>query len=87
LNYFLSIVLQAYRDLSERTQPTKPKNSAYNSILTNLQNELKPLSKRELTNLIPEYSQVTIERALNKLLNDNQIKKVGAGRSTKYALI
>jgi len=87
LNYFLSIVLQAYRDLSERTQPTKSKDSAYNSVLTNLQNELKPLSKRELTNLIPEYSQVTIERALNKLLNDNQIKKVGAGRSTKYALI
>ena len=87
LNYFLSIVLQAYRDLSERTQPTKTKNSAYNSILTNLQNELKPLSKRELTNLIPEYSQVTIERTLNKLLNDNQIEKVGAGRSTKYALI
>ncbi|KRK93658.1 Fic family protein [Companilactobacillus futsaii] len=87
LDYFLSIVLQAYRDLQDRLQPSEKKISVTNSIINNLQDKLYPLSKRELSSLIPEYSLITIERALKELLDSKRIKKVGAGRSTKYILI
>lgn len=86
LNYFLSIVLQAYRDLSERIHPNVEKFTVDTLILKNLETELKPLKKADLLGLIPEYSQTTIERSLNKLLKESKIEKIGGGRSTKYIL-
>lgn len=88
LNYFLSIILEAYRDLENRLslkQQSKEK-SATALILNGLQSELRPLSKSELVSLIPSYSEVSIKRALITLQSDNQIQKIGAGRATKYTL-
>lgn len=88
LNYFLSIILEAYRDLENRLslkQQSKEK-SATALILNGLQSELRPLSKSKLVSLIPSYSEVSIKRALITLQSDNQIQKIGAGRATKYTL-
>ncbi|CAK1244644.1 Fic family protein [Fructobacillus cardui] len=88
LNYFLSVVLQAYRELNERiTLSEQDKTSAEELILQTLQDQLKPLSKSELISLIPTYSKKTIERALLELREANKIQMTGAGRSTKYILI
>ncbi|MFD1429368.1 Fic family protein [Lacticaseibacillus mingshuiensis] len=87
LNYFLSILLQSYRDLVARVRPATTKTSAVALIQTALEEALKPLSKRELMGLIPTYSEVTIARELNALLNEKKIVKVGQGRSTKYRLV
>ncbi len=87
VNYFLSIVLQAYRNLDERINIIeKIPDSASDLILHYLQDELKPLSKKELTELIPQYSEITIKRALADLRKQSLIKIVGKGRSSKYVL-
>ncbi len=88
LNYFLSIILEAYRDLENRLslkQQSKEK-SATALILNGLQSELRPLSKSELVSLIPSYSEISIKRALITLQSDTQIQRIGAGRATKYTL-
>ena len=87
LDYFLSIVLQAYRDLADRVLISKDeKISATTLIMRNLQDKLIPLTKNDLVELTPQYSQVTIERNLRLLLADGKIAKIGKGRATKYVL-
>ncbi|HAJ53645.1 MAG TPA: cell filamentation protein Fic, partial [Lactobacillus sp.] len=56
-------------------------------VLNALQRELRPLSKRDLLSLVPEYSQRSIERALLELQNKQQIEKIGRGRATRYRLV
>lgn len=87
VNYFLSIILQAYRDLDERIKiiDESPGAASY-LILHYLQDKLRPLSKKELTELIPQYSEITIKRALADLHKQSQIKIVGKGRASKYVL-
>ncbi|KRM58553.1 Fic family protein [Secundilactobacillus malefermentans] len=87
LNYFLSVILQAYRELAQRVKPDETcKVPVKALILDALRSELKPLAKRELVGLIPNYSQITIERELNALIKEQEVEKVGGGRSTKYIL-
>ncbi|AKP67580.1 Fic family protein [Companilactobacillus ginsenosidimutans] len=88
INYFLSIILQAYRELDSRITPTTNKSENLDIlILQSLQNELRPLSKRDLMAYIPQYGQSSIEHALMNLSNNGKIRKVGGGRSTKYVLV
>jgi hypothetical protein len=46
----------------------------------------KPLSRREISALVPQYSDVTIKRALINLQKTRQIKLIGQGRTSKYIL-
>lgn len=88
IDYFLSIILQAYRELDSRITPTIDKSKTINLLIfRTLQNELRPLSKRDLMAKIPQYGQSSIEHALMKLSNQGKIRKVGGGRSTKYVIV
>lgn len=87
LDYFLSIVLQAYRELEERVDvTTETKLTVAQLIINHLKAQVKPLSKSELITLIPQFSQKTIERGLKNLRDENKIEIIGKGRSTKYIL-
>ncbi|MDN5966267.1 MAG: Fic family protein, partial [Lactococcus sp.] len=87
LDYFLGVILQAYRNLNDRLNLVQDKPvSATDLILTTLTQELKPLSRSELTALIPQYSDITIKRALSELKKSQRIKLIGKGRSSKYIL-
>lgn len=87
ITYFLSVILQAYRELDDRIQPQRQAEaSAPQLILDTLQAELRPLAKKELLALIPSYGQSSIEHALHDLIDQQKIQKVGGGRSTKYRL-
>ncbi len=88
LNYYLSVILKAYRELNERIGIVKhQKLSVRDLIIKTLHQELKPLSRKELVNLIPQYSDITIKRALVELQNQKKIQKIGQGRATKYGLL
>ncbi|WP_168180739.1 MULTISPECIES: Fic family protein [Lactobacillus] len=89
VDYYLGVIVKAYRDLIERmglVHNQTHKLAADKLILKVLQQQLKPLSRAELVELIPRYSQTTIQRNLKKLRDENKIKIVGAGKNTKYVL-
>lgn len=52
-----------------------------------IQKSLQPVSKKDIMIICPDISQRTIERALKELQDDEKIKQVGRGRSTKYIKI
>lgn len=87
VNYFLSIVLQAYRELNERIDFTGDRTLyASEMIIKSLQNSLKPLSKRDLMNLIPQYGETSIKHALAQLRRQGKIDLIGKGRASRYVL-
>lgn len=87
IDYFLSIVLQAYRELNSRIDFTNDTEINPESlILTKLSNSLKPLSRRELMGLIPQYGETTIKHALATLRKKHKIKLIGRGRASKYKI-
>ncbi len=45
---------------------------------------LVKLGKLDIMTLCPELSQKTVERALKKLVDEEKIAKIGAGKSTTY---
>lgn len=88
INYFLSIILKAYRDLIERISNVN--DLYYQSpealILRTLQQELRPLARKDLEALIPQYSNRQLQRALLQLRKEEKITLIGRGRNTKYIL-
>lgn len=87
LNYYLSIIIKAYRDLIDRIGVVNhQKLSANDLVIKTLKQELKPLSKSDLVSLIPQYSEITIKRSLIDLQKLNKLQKIGKGRATKYIL-
>ena len=79
----MSIVLQAYRELNTRIDFT---NDTEKDPESKLRNSLKPLSRRELMNLIPQYGESTIKHVLAELRKKNIIKLVGRGRASRYTV-
>lgn len=88
IKYILSIILKAYEQCDDRFNLIrKEKLSSSERVFMVIQKSLKPISKREIMILCPNISQRTIERALKELQDNNKIKQVGSGRSTKYIKI
>lgn len=88
LNYYLGIILKAYRELQDRIGTINHQKLPVESlIIRTIQQELKPLSRKELVSAIPQYSEITIKRALVSLQKSGKIKKIGNGRATKYGIV
>nr|WP_027871744.1 hypothetical protein [[Eubacterium] cellulosolvens] len=49
-----------------------------------LQNGLLPVSKADIGKILPDVSATTIEAVLGQMVRTGAIRKVGAGRGTKY---
>jgi len=88
IKYMLGIILKAYEECDNRFKLIGEKTlSSPERVLAVIQKSLKPLSKGDLVMLCPDISQRTIERALKELKENEKIRQVGSGRSTKYIKI
>lgn len=88
IDYYLGIIVSAYRELIDRIGIFHNRRplSAEQMIIKTLQQQLKPLARAELVELIPRYSETTIQRCLRKLKREGTIKAVGSGRYVKYVM-
>ena len=85
VDYFLSIVLQAYRELDSRIDITgDTERDPESLLLSKIINSLKPLSRQELMNLVPQYGESTIKHALARLRKEGKIGLVGKGKASRY---
>ena len=85
VRYFLRIIAAAYCEFEKRAaliidgDYSKPER-----IREIIKERLGPITKSEIMKECPDISQVTVQRALNDLLKNGQIAKLGGGRYTKY---
>ena len=80
--------MKDYRDFNERLSIINQTDLPVDKlVLKVLRQALKPLPLKEINHQIPQYSEITIRRAINQLRNDNKIQRLGSARATKYGLI
>ncbi len=85
VEYYLGIILNAYKEFSTRVDYLTVKNiSAIDRIKTILERNIGKMTKKELANICPDISESTIEKALNELVKNGSITKIGDKRYTSY---
>ena len=87
VEYYLGILLDAYKELDERIQMNDKKITSYDRIIVIFKNNITPIDKSFLMSKCPDLSETTIERVLSKLLKEKKIIKISGGRYTKYKWI
>ena len=82
---FLTTLLICYRKLDERFNIVQEKRMAKaGRIEAAVLRSMKPISKKEISDLYPDISPTTIEAALVRMVRNGEIAKTGGARSTKY---
>lgn len=85
VEYTLGIVLNAYREFSERVNVLITKDTSKpDRIREVIKSKVGKITKKEIIEACPDISKTTIERTLVSLQNSNEIIKLGGGRYTSY---
>ena len=88
VKYYLGIMLKAYNEFENRVEHLKYHNlSKPDRIKAMIDNKVGKITKKEIMELCPDISKVTVERTLTDLVKSGYIAKVGAGPSTGYVRI
>lgn len=85
--YYLGIILRAYKDFSNRVEYiTNKKLNVKQRVLIIIEKSVTRITKKEIAEMCPDISEGSIERVLNELLKENKILKVSGGRFTSYMI-
>ncbi len=85
MKYYLGITLKAYNEFENRVEHLKYRTlSKPERIKAMIDQKVGKFSKKELMELCPDISKVTMERTLTELVKAGYVEKVGAGPSTSY---
>jgi len=85
VRYYLGIILKTYREFQDRVDYLRYRNlSKPERVKAVFEKKLGKITKKEIMELCPDISVITIERALSELLNEGYLEKIGAGRGTAY---
>ena len=88
VKYYLGIMLKAYNEFESRVEHLKHRSlSKPDRIKAVIDNKVGKITKKEIMELCPDISKVTVERTLTDLVKGGHIAKVGAGPSTGYVRI
>lgn len=85
VKYMLGIIVSAYREFETRVQClTTGGLSKPDRVREIIKGTLGKITKTEIMQKCPDISQITVQRALNDLLKNDEIIKLGGGRYTAY---
>lgn len=88
VKYYLGIILKAYNEFENRVEHLKNRTlSKPDRIKAMIDQKVGKITKKEIMELCPDISKVTVERTLTELVKSGYIAKVGAGPSTGYVRI
>ena len=85
VKYYLGIILKAYNEFESRVEHLKNRSlSKPERIKAVIDQKVGKITKKEIMELCPDISKVTVERTLTDLVKSGYIAKVGAGPATAY---
>ena len=85
VKYYLGIMLKAYIEFEDRVEHLKHRKLSKPERIKELfEKKVGKVTKKEIMELCPDISKVTVERTLTALVKSGYIEKVGAGPSTGY---
>lgn len=82
---FITTLLFCYKELDKRFAVVNAKKvTKKQRVEGTVLNSLLPISKADICYVLPDVSPTTVEAVLGSMVKDGQVKKVGAGKATKY---
>lgn len=85
VNYMLGVIVAAYREFESRVKLVANTSlSKSERIREIIKAHIGTITKTEILEANPDISDTTVQRTLAELLKNNEIKKIGGGRYTKY---
>lgn len=84
IKYLLGTILSAYKDFEDRFALIEVKLPAIEMVRQATINKIGRFTKQDIHELCPSLSISSIERALRKLVDSEELKKEGAGKNTCY---
>ena len=88
VKYYLGIMLKAYNEFESRVEHLRHRSlSKPDRIKVVIDKKVGKITKKEIMELCPDISKVTVERTLTDLVKSGYIAKVDAGPSTGYVRI
>jgi len=85
VKYYLGIILKAYNEFEGRVEYLKHRDlSKPDRIKAVIDQKVGKITKKEIMEICPDISKVTVERTLTELVKRGYIAKVGSGPSTGY---
>lgn len=85
LRYYLSVLSKAYEDFEDRVDYLKVRKlSKPDRIKAVIDRKIGKITKREIMELCPDISRITVERTLTQLVKEGKILKVGSASATAY---
>ena len=82
---FLSTLYMCYKELDKRFNVVNSNKITKKArIEATVLNNLTPISKAEICNILPDVSPTTVEVVLGKLVREGIIRIIGKGKNTKY---
>lgn len=82
---FLYTLFNCYKELDKRFATVNSKKINKTSrVEATILNSVLPITKKEISDILPDVSVTTIEAVLNKMQKEGKITKIGVGRNTSY---
>lgn len=82
---FLSTLYMCYKELDKRFAVVHGKKITKKArVEATALNSLTPLSKAEICKILPDVSPTTVEAVLGAMVKTGSVKRIGAGRTTRY---
>lgn len=87
IKYMLAVVLSCYKEFERRIQLAEQagtRSTAYDIVKTRINGKIGTFTKKEVLIECPSLGSSSVEAALKKLVAEEYIIKLGAGRKTHY---
>jgi len=82
---YLQTLYMCYKELDKRFAIVNGKKITKNArIEATVLGSIAPISKNEICKILPDVSPTTVEAVLGRMIKEGHIKKIGAGRATRY---
>ncbi len=82
---FLTTVYMCYKELDKRFAVVGSRKVTKQArVEATVLNSLTPVSKADIGKILPDVSATTIEAVLGQMVRDGAVRKIGAGRGTRY---
>ena len=82
---FLSTLYMCYKELDKRFAVVHGKRITKKArIEATVLNSLTPISKADICKILPDVSPTTVEAVLGAMVKTGTVRRIGAGRSTRY---
>jgi len=82
---FLQTLYRCYKELDKRFSTVNSKKLSKKELVKQtVLNNILPISKQEISQILPEVSITTIEAVLGELVKSDHVKKIGQSKLTKY---